>query len=409
MNLPTSGHSPLPLLHLPPMRRSGATILGIAHRTIARAVPRRSIATQWQPGLSWLVQLETRDDIDAFRRIVASGLGDIYALIHDDTVASAVQGPCIVVPPGVVESGDVIAIAPGRGEVQVLYRSSDAHHTVFLTNRCNSGCVMCSQPPTSQDDSWLIEEAKQVGAHMGSGPPVLGFTGGEPLLLREGLRDILDVFCDRLPNTQFEVLTNGRLLSDASLAKQLLSGISNRVSWMVPLYGHADFKHDAVVRAAGAFDETIGGLLNLHLFEQRIQLRVVLIKPVLEILPDLCQFVAMNLPFIRAVALMGCEPTGFARANRASCELDIRNYEKEICRSVQVLSRCGISTVLMNIPLCGLPKGLWSLAHRSISDWKQTYAAECADCAVRGKCCGLFAWHAHGWQPTVLKPLKERY
>lgn len=388
------------------MRRSGATIRGIAHRTIARAVLRRSIATQWQPGLSWLVQLDTREDVDAFERIVASGLSDIYALIQGETAASTVEAPSIVVPPGVVEPGDVVAITPGRGEVQVLYRSSDAHHTVFLTNRCNSRCIMCSQPPTSQDDSWLIEEAKQVAAHIGSAPPVLGFTGGEPLLLRQGLRDVLETFCECLPETKFEVLTNGRLLSEASLAKHVLSGLPHRVSWMVPLYGHADFLHDAVVQAPGAFDETIGGLLNLHSFKQRIQLRVVLISPVLKILPDLCRFVAMNFPFVREVALMGCEPIGFALANRASCEVDIRKYEREISRSVHTLFRGGISTVLMNLPLCVLPEALWSLAHRSISDWKQTYAAECGDCAVRDKCCGLFTWHRHKWQVPLIQPIK---
>ena len=309
------------------MRRSPASIRGIAHRTIARAVTIRNIAAQWQPGLSWLVQVDTKNDIEAYERIAGSGLSDIYALIQSHAAASAFEAPSVVVQPGAVEAGDVVAITPGRGEVQVLYRSSDAHHTVFLTNRCNNQCVMCSQPPTSHDDGWLIEEAKQIAAHIGGAPSVLGFTGGEPLLLKKGLTDIFKTFCQCLPETQFEVLTNGRLLSDAELSKQVLSGLPDRISWMVPLYGHADFLHDAVVRAPGAFDETVGGLLNLHSYGQRIQLRVVLISPVLEILPDLCRFVTINLPFVREVALMGCEPTGFALANRASCEVDIRKYE----------------------------------------------------------------------------------
>ena len=31
--------------------------------------------------------------------------------------------------------GDVVAITPGRDYIHVLYRESDQHHTVFLTNR----------------------------------------------------------------------------------------------------------------------------------------------------------------------------------------------------------------------------------------------------------------------------------
>ena len=37
-----------------------------------------------------------------------------------------------------------------------------------------------------------------------------------------------------------------------------------RCTWMVPLYGHADFLHDYIVQSPGAFDETIDGLLTLH-------------------------------------------------------------------------------------------------------------------------------------------------
>ncbi|MEW8333806.1 MAG: hypothetical protein AB2692_22940, partial [Candidatus Thiodiazotropha sp.] len=88
---------------------------------------------------------------------------------------------------------------------------------------------------------------------------------------------------------------------------------------MVSLYGHADFLHDFVVQANGAFNETLNGLLNLKARGQSIQLRIVLIRPVLNLLPALCDFIGNNLPFVTEVALMGCEPTGFALANAELC------------------------------------------------------------------------------------------
>ena len=42
---------------------------------------------------------------------------------------------------------------------------------------------MCSQPPTRRDDSWLIDEAIKIAAHIRTPPPIVGLTGGEPLLL----------------------------------------------------------------------------------------------------------------------------------------------------------------------------------------------------------------------------------
>jgi His-Xaa-Ser system radical SAM maturase HxsC len=252
-----------------------------------------------------------------------------------------------------------------------------------------------------------VEEAKQVAAHIRKSPKILGFTGGEPLLLGCRLREVLDCFGVRHPTTQFDVLTNGRLLSDPMHAKELLDGLTISITWMVPLYGHADFLHDFIVQSAGAFEQTIAGLLTLQKMRQPTQLRVVLIEPVLEVLPALCTFIARNLPFVYEVALMGCEPTGYALANRKVCEVNIRDWHEELSAGVLTLRSAGIPLLLMNLPLCSLPRDLWSLAHRSISDWKQTYADECESCAVRGQCSGLFASHQRGWRPTSIHSVDE--
>jgi His-Xaa-Ser system radical SAM maturase HxsC len=281
------------------------------------------------------------------------------------------------------------------------------HHTVFMTNRCNSHCLMCSQPPTPHDDSWLIEEAKQIAMHIRRPPPVLGFTGGEPLLLGQTLREVIETFASELPDTRFEVLTNGRGFSNRELAATLLTALPARVSWMVPLYGHADFLHDHVVQSEGAFDETIDGLLTLHAFRQPIQLRIVLIEPVLRALPELCTFIARNLPFVREVALMGCEPVGYALANRTVCEVNLADWRNTLAQAVRCLTRADVPPVLMNVPLCALEANLRQFAHRSISDWKQVYAPECESCQMRKDCCGLFASTVRGWRPAVIQPIRE--
>jgi His-Xaa-Ser system radical SAM maturase HxsC len=389
------------------MRRVRASLLGISRRTVARVVSMGALVSEWRPELSWLVKATSQDDVGSLQRLRAGGLNGVCAFVERNELADEAEGPIVVAPLASVEANDVVAMTPGRGELHVLYRESDAHHTVFLTNRCNSRCVMCSQPPTNHDDSWLVEEAKQLARHVGRAPALVGFTGGEPLLLGVGLRDVIQTFHAHLPETRFEILTNGRRLSDRALAEHLLGGLPKRVCWMVPLYGHADFLHDHVVQCEGAFDETIGGLLNLQASGQAIQLRVVLIEPVLEALTDLCIFVAKNMPFVREVALMGCEPVGFALANRSICETDIRQWAPTLSRAVHILQRGGLPVMLMNLPLCALPEDLWPLAQRSISDWKQVYAPECAKCSVRADCCGLFAWHKRGWRPTTLQPISE--
>jgi His-Xaa-Ser system radical SAM maturase HxsC len=179
------------------------------------------------------------------------------------------------------------------------------------------------------------------------------------------------------------------------------------VTWLVPLYGHADFLHDFVVQSYGAFDQTIAGLLALREQEQPVQLRVVLIEPVLAALPELCRFIGRNLPFVREVALMACEPIGFALANRERCEVDLLDWSETLERSARELQRHRVPFLFMNTPLCSIPSSLWPYAHKSISDWKNVYADECVRCTVKAACSGLFAWHETGWKPTKIRAVVE--
>lgn len=349
-----------------------------------------ALAAEWEPHLRFLVMApddESRAVVDRWR---AGGLQNI----------AAVDGEGL-------EEGDVVAYRPAQGKVTVLYRESDLHHTLFMTNRCNSYCLMCSQPPTSQDDSWLIEQALDVVRHVRQPPAVVGISGGEPLLVEVGLRRVLAAIEAAWPDTAVEVLTNGRLLHDPRVVSQIFDESPTNVRWLVPLYGHADFLHDFVVQSPGAFDETIDGLLALQARQQPIQLRIVLVQPVLDVLDELCRFIGQNLPFVEYVALMACEPTGFALANRDLCELDLLDAAPVLERASRILGRYRVPHLFMNAPLCALPQALWPLARRSISDWKSTYADECSQCTVREDCCGLFAWHEKNWKPTRLKPIKE--
>lgn len=104
---------------------------------------------------------------------------------------------------------------------------------------------------------------------------------------------------------------------------------------------------------------------------------------------------------------MACEPTGFALANHAQCDIDLRAQMPILRSGIRMLERLGVPYVLMNIPLCALPESLWPKAAQSISDWKQTYAPACADCAHKAQCCGLFAWHDKTWTLAPITSTKE--
>ena len=367
-----------------------------------------SIATAWMPDIRFLVRCTDLNDLAIFRKLCGAGLHNLTALVPviDQALLGGVAN--VVADNSALEFGDVVTLTGGSSAAHVLFRASDDHHTVFLTSQCDNYCLMCSQPPHDNvDDTYLVDEAIALSRYISAAPAVIGFSGGEPLLLGSRLRKILDVYRDDHQNTLFEVLTNGRRLADHSFAQQLLSQLGDQVSWMIPLYGHADFLHDFVVQRHGAFDETLAGILNLQEFEQSVQLRVVLIEPTLEEIEEICRFISTNLPFIQSMAFMGCEPTGFALANRSICDLDLEPYLPALLRATRMIERAGIRPIIMNIPNCRLSEGLRRFAAKSISNWKQRYDKTCAECGEYRNCGGYFSWQAIGWSSVRTTPFTE--
>jgi His-Xaa-Ser system radical SAM maturase HxsC len=277
------------------------------------------------------------------------------------------------------------------GNVRSLYRKASKHNSFLVTERCNSYCLMCSQPPKDVDDSWIIDEIEESIPLVDSGTEEIGFTGGEPTLLGGRFIRVLGQCKTVLPNTAIHVLSNGRNFADASLARAWAEVDHPDLMVGIPLYSDISDRHDYVVQADGAFDETIRGILNLKRERQRVEVRVVLHKQTYARLPRLAEFLARNLLFVDHVALMGLEIMGFTRANLDALWIDPSEYQRELKQAVRILDRAGMRVSIYNHQLCLLDRDLWRFAVQSISDWKNEYIEECNHCSVREQCGGFFS------------------
>ena len=77
-----------------------------------------------------------------------------------------------------LSADDVVVADPRSCAVQILFRPDSPHNALFITNRCNSRCLMCPQPPTKADDGWLLDENQRLLALIRHAPEALGITGG---------------------------------------------------------------------------------------------------------------------------------------------------------------------------------------------------------------------------------------
>jgi His-Xaa-Ser system radical SAM maturase HxsC len=286
--------------------------------------------------------------------------------------------------------GDVIKIEPSGG-INSLFRKNSSHNTILLTEQCNHYCLMCSQPPKNIDDSWLMDDTMELLELIPRETVNIGFSGGEPTLYGDRFVELINKAKLMLPNTSIDVLSNGRAFSDLIFTAKYATINHPNCVIGIPIYSDDPVRHDYVVQAEGAFDETIRGILNLKKYQQKVEIRIVIHKQTIGRLVQTCEFIARNLLFVDHVALMGLEMMGFTRANLDQLWLDPFEYKNTLSEAVEVLNSYGINTSVYNHQLCIINDDVLPNYKKSISDWKNEYVDQCQLCVKKPDCGGFFS------------------
>ena len=308
--------------------------------------------------------------------------------------------------PGVIAPGDVIRVVEGQSRISVLYRRGSNSNTLLATERCNSFCLMCSQPPREVDDQWLVDEMLATIPLVDRDEIQLGISGGEPTLLGDDLVVVIHQARRFLPTTGLHILSNGRLFSDEGFARRVCAVRHPNLTWGIPVYSDCPETHDFIVQSKGAWDETLTGLYNLAKHDASIEIRIVVQQANVARLGELAYFIFRNLTFAKHVAFMGLEPVGFARCNYEKLWVDPADCVEPLKDAVFFLANRGMTVSVYNFPLCTLPRELWSFCPKSISDWKNIYLPECDHCDVQKRCCGFFRTIGEKWISRSVGPIK---
>jgi len=303
-----------------------------------------------------------------------------------------------------LRNGDIIGVEPINGFIRTLYRPDSDDNVIFTTERCNSNCLMCSQPPQDRDDVEALTTRNLELIRILAEPPArLVITGGEPTLLGDRLLAIITALKSKFPETHLHMLTNGRIFAWTGFTSRLAELEHPHLMLGIPLYSDDAATHDYVVQAKDAFEQTVLGLHQLARYGVRIEIRVVLHGVTIPRLLQLAEYIYRNLTFVEHIALMGLENIGYATRNMQQLWIDPYDYQNELEAAVEYLSVRGMAVSIYNHQLCVLRKSLWKFARKSISDWKNIYLPECDDCVLREQCGGFFQWaqklHSRHIQP----------
>lgn len=306
-----------------------------------------------------------------------------------------------------LSEGDIVAIH-SDGVVNTLYRVNSTHNFLLFTERCNSNCLMCSQPPRDKDDAHLARLYLKAIPLIPKNCTDLGITGGEPTLLGSLYFDLLKQITSELPNTNIHCLTNGRSFAWPGFTKRLIAANANNLTLAIPLYADSYQVHDYVVQAKGAFEQTMLGLHQLGRYGQNIEVRIVLHKLTIPRLVKLAKFIYMNLPFVNHVAFMALEYQGYTPYNIDKLWIDPLDYGDALTEAMLFLADMGMSVSLYNSQLCLTPKELWPFYRKSISDWKNIYLDACSACCAQNDCGGFFA-SAQKFHSASVQPFAETF
>lgn len=148
---------------------------------------------------------------------------------------------------------DIETTAPFSVKPSTPYRMDLA-----ITYRCNNDCAHCyNDRPRNYPEMDTVQWKKVLDTLWKLGIPHVVFTGGEPTLRA----DLIELVAHAEKNGQITGLnTNARRLHNAHYVAQLVDAGLDHVQ--ITVESHLPEVHDQMVRAKGAWEQTITGLQN---------------------------------------------------------------------------------------------------------------------------------------------------
>ena len=284
---------------------------------------------------------------------------------------------------------EIVLVFPKEQRLQRLIRKNSNSNTILLTEECDQHCVMCSQPPQNKryEHFSLYKEAILLSPQ-GS---IIGISGGEPMMLKEPLFEMVKSVIKERSDVSFHILSNGQHFEEKD--KEAIKELRDNILWGIPLYAPDHKTHDAIVGKEGAYECLVENLCLLYEAGAAVELRTVLLEQNFKGLPYLADFICTRLNWISKWAIMQLENYGYAHLHWDSIFVDTSVRFTPVETALKIANTRKVPTDLYNFPICSVPIDYRSQVRASISDWKQKYLPICEKCDLKKSCCGFFEWH----------------
>ncbi len=208
---------------------------------------------------------------------------------------------------------------------------------------CNNNCVFCAVKDYEQKDRTL-EEFNEIIVRERINNNDITITGGE-VTTRDDFFKILGRAHELEYNINIQ--SNGRMFSNIEFAQ--ITSFFNISEFLISIHGHNAKIHELLTQTRNSFNQTVFGIENLVLLDNKVVTNTVLMKENIDYMKDLC--VLLNSLNINEILLSYPDITGGSLKNidKIPTLLEIRDKIPEI---VNVCDKLGMKVIFDNIPLC---------------------------------------------------------
>lgn len=290
-----------------------------------------------------------------------------------------------------IKENDILSISE-EGYITKVHSADSLEIDIFVTNKCNSNCVMCPLSETVRRENrnknikWILEFIHILPENIN----YVNITGGEPTLVKDDFFRILLAIKEKFQYSGFQLLTNGRSMADENFLKKMLPCLPNGIRFAIPVHASNPKIHDVITNTEGSFRQTNRGIKNLLKYRQKVEIRIVVSQKNIHALKQTAEYIVSNYKGIFCVNFIAMEMMGSAAVHKEELWVDYQKVFKQARGAIDILVRNGIDVQLYNFPLCAVDRGYWHIAARSITDYKIRYMDECEKCTVKDICGGFF-------------------
>ena len=193
--------------------------------------------------------------------------------------------------------GDVIEL-PQKGKVIRLHDGSSSSALVYVTNQCNSNCIMCpdSVKARTRPNHITYEYLMEYISLLPSDLSHVDITGGEPTLLKYQLLPLIQRMTERAEEAEVLMLSNGRSFADRKYAEKFSVFSNKRFKVEIPVHSAEPGKHDLIAGCPGSFAQTMAGIHHILEAGVEVGIRIVVSRLNYQELNSIIQFIHQEFP-----------------------------------------------------------------------------------------------------------------